>query len=165
MPSEGIQGDEWAAYVALICTARTNAGSPVGREPYGDGVPVVVAGVATCQGGRESRPQGRSCAVSLGVGSLSQRVGVRKEEASGSPTLPGRETARGQQHGGKAWSVVKALMALPRKARVIWRRPDCLKPSSQGWKCAFSDIQRLERSHQYQANPLCFAPILPAGGR
>ena len=72
-----------------------------------------------------------SCAVSLGVGSLSQRVEVRKEEASGSPTSPGRESARGQQHGGKAWSVVKALMALPRKARVIWRRPDCLKPSSQ----------------------------------
>jgi hypothetical protein len=30
--------------------------------------------------------------------------------------------------------------------------------SSQGWKCASSDIQRPERSHQYQANPLCFAP-------
>ena len=33
-------------------------GSPNGREPYGDGGPVVVAGVTTCQGGRESRPQG-----------------------------------------------------------------------------------------------------------
>jgi hypothetical protein len=66
---------------------------------------------------------------------------------------------------GEAWSIVKALMVLPRKARVIWRRPDCLKPSSQRWKCAFSDIQRPERSHQYQANPLCFAPTLPAGGR
>ena len=30
----------------------------MGREPYGDGVPVVVAGVTTRQGGRESRPQG-----------------------------------------------------------------------------------------------------------
>src|SRR3954470_15148523 len=49
-------------------------------------------------------------------------------------------------------------MALPCKTRVIWRRPDCLKPSSRGWKCASSDIQRPERSHQYQANPLCFAP-------
>jgi hypothetical protein len=29
----------------------TNVGSPVGREPYGDTVPVVVAGVAACQGG------------------------------------------------------------------------------------------------------------------
>jgi len=35
-----------------------NAGSPTGRESYGDRVPVVVAGVMTCQGGRESRPQG-----------------------------------------------------------------------------------------------------------
>jgi len=38
-------------------------------------------------------------------------------EASGLPALPGRESARGQQHGGKAWSVVKAFMALPRKVR------------------------------------------------
>jgi hypothetical protein len=30
----------------------TNVGSPTGREPYGDTVPVVVAGVTTCQGGR-----------------------------------------------------------------------------------------------------------------
>jgi hypothetical protein len=33
-------------------------GSPTGRESYGDGGPVVVAGVTTGQGGRESRPQG-----------------------------------------------------------------------------------------------------------
>jgi hypothetical protein len=33
-------------------------GSPKGRESYGDGGLVVVAGVTTCQGGRESRPQG-----------------------------------------------------------------------------------------------------------
>ena len=38
-------------------------GSPKGREPYGDGVPVVVAGVTTCQGGRESRPQGEGAQV------------------------------------------------------------------------------------------------------
>ena len=42
----------------LIRTTRTNAGSPTGRESYGDGGLVVVAGVTTCQGGRESRPQG-----------------------------------------------------------------------------------------------------------
>ena len=94
-----------------------------------------------------------------------QGAEVRKEVTSGPPALPGRESARGQQHGGKAWSIVKALMVLLRKARVIWRRPDCLKPSSQGWKCASSDIQRPERSHRYQANPLCFAPTLPTGGR
>lgn len=30
-----------------------------GEVPYGDGGPVVVAGVTSCQGGRESRPQGQ----------------------------------------------------------------------------------------------------------
>ena len=38
---------------------RRTAGSPTGREPYGDGVPIVVAGVTTCRGGRESRATGR----------------------------------------------------------------------------------------------------------
>src|SRR5215207_4775089 len=38
---------------------RRTAGSPTGREPYGDGVPIVVAGVTTCRGGRESRAAGR----------------------------------------------------------------------------------------------------------
>ena len=32
MPSEGIEGDEWDAYVALARTAGTNVGSPTGRE-------------------------------------------------------------------------------------------------------------------------------------
>jgi hypothetical protein len=41
-----------------IRTTRTNAGSPTGRESYGDGGLVVVAGVTTCRGGRESRLQG-----------------------------------------------------------------------------------------------------------
>ena len=41
----------------------TNVGSPKGREPYGDTVPVVVAGVTTCQGGREGRPQGQGAQV------------------------------------------------------------------------------------------------------
>jgi len=41
-----------------VRTARTNVGSPKGREPYGDAGPVVVAGVTTGQGGREGRPQG-----------------------------------------------------------------------------------------------------------
>jgi hypothetical protein len=58
MPSEGIQGDEWDAYVTLSRTTRTNMGSPTGRESYGDGGPVVVAGVTPGQGGRESRQQG-----------------------------------------------------------------------------------------------------------
>jgi hypothetical protein len=63
LPSEGNQGDEWGAYVTLGRTTGTNAGSPTGREPYGDGVPVVVVGVATHQGGRESRSQGKGAQV------------------------------------------------------------------------------------------------------
>src|SRR3954471_9984225 len=59
-PSEGVEGDEWAAYVTLPRTTRTNAGSPVGRESYGDGGLIVVAGVTTGQGGRESRSQGEA---------------------------------------------------------------------------------------------------------
>jgi hypothetical protein len=35
-----------------------NARSPTGREPYGDGVPVVVVGVTSHRGERESRSQG-----------------------------------------------------------------------------------------------------------
>jgi len=58
MPSEGIEGDEWDAYVTLTRARGTNVGSPTGREPHDDGGPVVVAGVTTGQGGRESRPQG-----------------------------------------------------------------------------------------------------------
>src|SRR5512135_719293 len=38
--------------------AGTNAGSPKGREPYGDTGPVLVVRVTPHQGGRESRPQG-----------------------------------------------------------------------------------------------------------
>src|SRR6266568_7675226 len=58
MPRQGIQGDERGASVTLERTTLTNAGSPKGRESYGDRVPILVAGVMTCQGGRESRPQG-----------------------------------------------------------------------------------------------------------
>jgi hypothetical protein len=58
MPNEGIQGDEWATYVALVRTTWTNVGSPTGCEPYGDGGLVVVVGVTPHPGGRESRLQG-----------------------------------------------------------------------------------------------------------
>src|SRR3954452_9700991 len=61
------------------------------------------------------------CAVSLGAGSPLKGAEVREEVTSGPPVLPGRESARGQQHGGKAWSIAEASKMLPRKARVIWR--------------------------------------------
>jgi hypothetical protein len=43
--------------------SETNVGSPTGREPYGDTVPVVVVGVTPDQGGREGRPQGEGAQV------------------------------------------------------------------------------------------------------
>ena len=64
MPSEGIEGDEWDAYVTLLRATGTNVGSPTGREPYGDGVPIVVVGVTPHQGERESRSQGKVAQVS-----------------------------------------------------------------------------------------------------
>jgi hypothetical protein len=63
MPSEGNQGDEWDAYVTLGRMTGTNVGLPTGREPHGYGVPIVVVGVTTHQGGRESRPQGKGAQV------------------------------------------------------------------------------------------------------
>jgi hypothetical protein len=42
---------------------RRTTGSPTGRESYGDGAPVVVAGVTACQGVRESRAQGEGAQV------------------------------------------------------------------------------------------------------
>ena len=62
-PSEGVEGDEWAAYVTLPRTTRTNAGSPVGRESYGDGGLVVVAGVTTGQGDGNADSQGEGAQV------------------------------------------------------------------------------------------------------
>ncbi len=58
MPNEGIEGDEWAAYLALSRMAETNVGSPTGRESWDDGGFIVVAGVTPGQGGWENRPQG-----------------------------------------------------------------------------------------------------------
>jgi hypothetical protein len=63
LPSEGNQGDEWDAYVVLGRMTGTNAGSPAGREPHGDGVPIVVVRFTPHRGGRESRPQGEGAQV------------------------------------------------------------------------------------------------------
>jgi hypothetical protein len=40
-------------------TYDRTAGSPKGRESYGDGDSIVVGGVPTTQGGWESQPQGK----------------------------------------------------------------------------------------------------------
>ena len=82
LPSEGNQGDEWDAYVVLGRMTGTNAGSPAGREPHGDGVPIVVVGVTTHQGGR--------CAARRSVVSPAQPGGTRRK-VLGSNGLPGSE--------------------------------------------------------------------------
>jgi hypothetical protein len=55
---------------------RRTTGSPTGREPYGDGVPVVVAGVTTCREVRESRNKGEGAQVITMV----RRGGLRNAE-------------------------------------------------------------------------------------
>jgi hypothetical protein len=55
--SDLTQGNGRGTYVALGRLKRKNAGSPTGREPLGDGVPVVVSG-------RESRLHGEGGQVS-----------------------------------------------------------------------------------------------------
>jgi len=63
-------------------TTGTNEGSPTGRESYGDGGLVVVVGVTSGQGIRESRTQGEADQV---TGTPSDReVGV----------MPNAETVR-----------------------------------------------------------------------
>ncbi|MFF0011355.1 ISAs1 family transposase [Streptomyces sp. NPDC005374] len=62
MPNEGIEGEEWGAWVALIvCQRRTWDHRP--STAGGDGVPVVVAGVTPGRGERESRSQGEGAQV------------------------------------------------------------------------------------------------------
>ena len=50
-------------------TTETNAGSPKGREPYGDGGPVVVVGVTSCRGGGNTvhRAKRTRCRMSKSV--------------------------------------------------------------------------------------------------
>jgi hypothetical protein len=48
---DDLKGTKWAPTAVLIVIYARNAGSPNGREPHGDGAPIVVRG-------RESRPHG-----------------------------------------------------------------------------------------------------------
>ena len=66
---------------------------------------------------------------------------------------------------GKARSAVKALKVLPCKARVIRRRPDCLKPSLQRCKRHTPRHGACCRGHRHRAIPTFVVSTLPAGGR
>ena len=57
-------------YTRQLCV---NAGWPKGREPYGHGDPIVVVGVTTHRGERESRSQGKGGQVSA----IHRRGGTR----------------------------------------------------------------------------------------
>ena len=63
------EGYEMATYTILNVTHTRNAGLPTGREPYGNGVPIVVRG-------RESRPHGEGGQVST----MEARGGMRDAE-------------------------------------------------------------------------------------
>src|SRR4051812_40615272 len=67
--SEPTQGNRRDAYVTLdTSNARGIRDHLKGREPHGDGVPVVVVGVTPHQGERESRSQGQAAQVSTRSG-------------------------------------------------------------------------------------------------
>src|SRR3954454_22628421 len=84
-----------------IRTTGTNVGSPTGRESYGDGGLVVVAGVATCQGVRESRKQGEGGQVTRarttgevrGMRNAETVVGVHRERHGAYETVAGEPVA------------------------------------------------------------------------
>ncbi len=54
--------------------------------------------------------------------------------ASGSTVSPDGESLWGQEHDGEAGVRANVPDPMPRKARAIWSRMDCLNPSHQRWK-------------------------------
>lgn len=66
MPREGIEGDEWDAWSRAVMCVSDERGIAVPDNAGGDGALVVVVGVATDQGGRESRLQGEGAQVVAG---------------------------------------------------------------------------------------------------
>jgi len=114
---------------------RRTAGSPTGREPYGDGVPVVVAGATTCQGGRESRPQGEGAQVIKGPAMGGMRNAERRNGAGRPP--PGYrahpEMITGEQGAGKLASPVREEAdGKGPKPRAPRRRPTSLGGAGRG---------------------------------
>jgi hypothetical protein len=60
---------------------------------------------------------------------------------------------------------VEVSKTLPCKARVIWRRPDCLKPSHQRCKRHTPRHGALCRGHRHRTIPTFVVSTLPVGGR
>ena len=70
------------------------------------------------------------------VESLPQ-AGEAGRDASGSTVLPYGESLWGQEHDGEAGVRANMPDPMPRKARAIWLRMDCLNPSHRRWKRTF----------------------------
>ena len=105
---------------------KGNSGSPKGREPYGDGVPVVVVGVTPHRGERESRSQGQVAQVSTIIRNGEVRVMQRAEALTGDHPEHWRAGCGDKSHarfGGGS----------PEKGshtRIPRRRPTLLAPSN-----------------------------------
>lgn len=69
----------------LLRPSSRNVGSPTGREPYGDGVSIVVAGVTTCHGTWESHAQGEGRQVSSILSKGGARDAQRRNNSGDHP--------------------------------------------------------------------------------
>jgi hypothetical protein len=112
-------------------SAERNAGSPTGREPQGDGVLIVVDGVTTVQGARESRVQGEGGQVTrLTQQGRHARCGAPKPfwASFGNVARPWSPVARATRHctvngQGNAMFRHRSLESCLRSkdSRAVWR--------------------------------------------
>ena len=87
-------------------------GSPTGREPYGDTVPVVVAGVTTCQGGREGvreEPAGKASQTTHQLKSGGYGLGCGAHRPVSRSGTPRRDDSARQEATANAHGVVVAI--------------------------------------------------------
>jgi len=133
---------------------RRTRDQPTGREPQGDGVPIVVVRVTPHQGGRESRPQGEGAQATGhrrpgGMRNAERRNGTRCPTASNRGMVAGEpgelKGSRRVWEGGVGKGPHKGTSPAPylsrrsaqvsglgcRGTRVIWRKLDCLNPNLQ----------------------------------
>src|SRR5580693_5701803 len=97
---------------------KTNAGSPKGRESYGDGVPIVVAGVTTCQGRRESRLQGEG----------EQVTGHRETERYAKCRTPRLCWVSSVNAAGRDCRWMSCTGSCSTRSCICWQRADLLQP-------------------------------------
>jgi hypothetical protein len=116
---------------------RRTRDQPSGREPQGDGVPIVVVRVTPHRGGRESRPQGEGaqatgCRTPGGMRNAERRNGTRFPAASNRGMVAG-------EPGDQKWSRrVRERGCRKRTARHLADTPisPTVMPRCQGWRVA-----------------------------